>query len=359
MKNQIYAFIFLLGMLWGTGCREPVEPIEPIEPTPTPEPVAEAPEPEPIPLLQEVVTAEGRGEAVAVSNRLRLASYNIQNFTDGEDDGWYRTTRKVERHVANAARAVEAIQADVLVVQEIENEAILQRLNEALERPFAELYITRFDETGRNSKLNIALLSRVPVLNVEELDFSAVTESPVHLSRGAIRFQIELGEDRRLLGYGVHLKSNFGEFEENVEKRLASTAILRADANAVMAVHPGIEFEAVLLGDMNVDPAEEKWAEDASLSPFDDWNDLWDGVPLDVRTTHPERQGDPELSYPPVAFDRIIVHPALSEAPWTVGDAVVVREGLDLGNIYVDPGENDLHASDHYPIYADLLLSSE
>lgn len=285
---------------------------------------------------------------------LRLATYNIQNLTDGVDDGWGRTSRKTTRQVEGAARVINSIQPDILVTQETENMAIVKRLNGLLDHPFRYLYVSQFSSSKRDEKLNISLLSRLPLLEVRELDFTAVPNPPIHLSRGAMRFQVDLGGNRRLLGYGVHLKSNYGEYEDNVLKRLTSTRIIRDDADALIAAHPELDFEVIVLGDTNVDPDLDPWKDDPSFTPFEGWMDLWRGVPMDVRTTLDSRMGDPEMYYDPVAFDRMIVSPELRESPWSVSLPTVVRMGVDTNNVYVGAGENEIHVSDHYPVYIDL-----
>ena len=230
----------------------------------------------------------------------------------------------------------------------------MERLNSELETPYAHLYISQFNSSSRDKKLNIAVASRLPMIEVVELDFSTVTESPVNLSRGSVRFRLELEEGRHLLGYGVHLKSNYGEHEQNIQKRKISSEIIRTDADAVVAANPGVSFEVIVLGDTNVDPDLPKWAKDPSLSVFDDWKDLWRGVPLDTRTTLAKRLGDPEMAFDPVCFDRVIVSQALTKVPWKIDQPVVKQAGVDTSNIYVSPGENDIHVSDHYPVYIDI-----
>ena len=308
-----------------------------------------------VPLVQDVQVASVDGVESELGSIIRLATYNIQNLTDGVDDGWSRTKTILKRQVGNAAKIISEINADMITIQEIENMKILKRLNGELSTPYPHLYITQFDSKSRNNKLNIALMSRLPLVEVAELDFEVVQEAPVHLSRGSIRFMLELEEGRHLLGYGVHLKSNRGEHEVNVEKRRISAEIIRADADAVVAVNSNITYEVVVLGDTNIDPDLPKWKDDSTFQPFSDWVDLWRGVPIEVRTTLARRLGDPDMAFDPVAFDRVIVSPALKESPWIIQQPVVKQAGVDINNIYVHPGQNDIHVSDHYPVFADIV----
>jgi len=361
--RQLFVVFISLGVLWGCcrqcpeGNKEAADPIEPaatLASTPKPKPKSK-PKPKPIvPLIQDVETLSMGTEAV-LGDKIRIATYNIQNLTDGEDDGYRRTTLITTRQVNNAAKIINDMNADILTIQEIENMAVLKRLNGQLSTPYANLYIAQFSSSSRDEKINVALASRFPLLDVVELEFSAVADAPVRLSRGTVRFMLQLEEGRNLLGYGVHLKSNHGEHEVNVQKRKISAEIIRTDADSVIAANPDVTFEVVVLGDTNVDPDLPKWAEDPSLSPFADWVDLWKGLPIEVRTTIDTRAGDPELAFPPACFDRIIVSPDLQESPWTISQPVAVHAGVDTNNIYVYPGQNDIHVSDHYPVYADIV----
>ena len=84
--------------------------------------------------------------------------------------------------------------------------------------------------------------------------------------------------------------------------------------------------------------------------------DLWAGRPLEERITIPARRGDPDLEFPSACFDRMIVSPALTRAPWKVGKIEVLPRGVDTENVFSRVGENEIHASDHYPVYVDIAL---
>jgi len=288
-----------------------------------------------------------------VGDRIRVCSYNIQDLTDGAGDGFLRTKTVVDRHLQSAARIINAIQPDVLVIQEIENLAVLDRLNQLLEPPFPTGYISSFGMGGRPDKRNIALLSRFEILKIRELDFAGV-EADVNVTRGALSGVINLGNNHLLLVYGVHLKSNLGEPAVNVSKRQEALKVIRAHAELVMESNPSKLWEIVVAGDMNVDPELESFADDESLAPLGDWVDLWRGFPLESRTTIPTRLGDPDLEFPAACFDRIIVAPELTNPPWVAGEPVALQRGVDVGNVFTAAGQNDEHVSDHYPVFVDL-----
>jgi len=96
---------------------------------------------------------------------------------------------------------------------------------------------------------------------------------------------VELDATHKLLIYGVHLKSNFGEAEVNIARRQAGLEWMRKDVEERVKNEPEIQWEIMVAGDMNVDPEGEGFEQDTSLEPVVDWIDLWIGTPLPERTT--------------------------------------------------------------------------
>jgi len=288
-----------------------------------------------------------------LGDTLRLCTYNIQDFTDGDGESYMRTSNVVQRHIASAADIVNAIKPDVLVIQEIENAVMLTRLNEMVAPPYPFGCITDFGEERGWVKRNIAALSRFPVRRALEIDFSLGDEQPA-IPRGILALEIALDERHVLLVYAVHLKSNFGDPASNMAKRAGALEYIRDHVEQLTSTETNVVWEVAVIGDMNVDPDLERFAADTSLKAFEDWDDLWRGRPLEERVTIPTRAGDPALAFPAAAFDRIIVSPALAREPWVAGEAVSYQHGVDLENVFTRAGQSERHVSDHYPVYVDL-----
>lgn len=290
-----------------------------------------------------------------VGDRLRLASYNLQDFTDGRGDGDLRTPERAQRQARNAAALLEEIDPDLVVIEEVENERALLLLNYEFKTPFPAAFIARFapgDDQGQQ-KHNIALLSRVPVVGLRELDFGRL-EGAGQPPRGVLSFIVELGDRHRLLLYGVHLKSNYGEAPKNIARRWYALDIVRNDAERIRSKYPEYDWEIVIAGDMNVDPESTGFAGDKSLEPLKGWLDLWQGRPLAERVSLPTRRGDPLQEFDPVTFDRFHASSELRRGPWIAGLPQVLQKGCDTNNVQALAGESNLHVSDHYPVYVDL-----
>ena len=200
--------------------------------------------------------------------------------------------------------------------------------------------------------LNLAVLSRVPLKEVRQIAFDTLARSG-RPPRGVLVVQVDLGQGSELLIYGVHLKSNFGDAARNQAQRMKAMEIVREDYELMKKRHPKVRWEVVVAGDMNVDPDTEQFRADPSLSPFEDWHDLWRGRPIEERTTCPTRYGDPALEFPPAAFDRMLVSPALMQPPWQALPLTALPAGTCTNLVTVLPGQSG-HVSDHYPVYLDL-----
>lgn len=288
-----------------------------------------------------------------VPDTIRIASYNLENFTDGYEDPPERTPKRLAAHVKGAAKLIAEINPDIILFQELENKYALRLLNKALTNAYPLGYTTFFrHKWGEIDTLNIGVLSRIPLKDVRTIRFTKANGADRPL-RGMLAFEVEVGPDRRLLVYGVHLKSNYGNDAANQRQRKRSLEILMTDVAAVASNAPGREYEVLVLGDTNVDPDNEKFKTDVSLKPLSSMVDLWRGRPLEERITIPTRYGDPEMVFPPAAFDRIFVSKNLKKAPWVAGPAQVLQKGCYTNDSSVLPGDKG-HVSDHYPVWVDV-----
>lgn len=304
------------------------------------------------PLIEPARPMEARAEPLkALGNRVRIVSYNIQNFEDGVGEK-NRTPEDAQKHAAMAGAIIDKLDADIVILEEVENTAALKLLNDALAKPYPVGFVSDYGTGRRRDKLNDAFLSRIPVADTHVLDFGPL-DGDGRPTRGAIRFSVDLGGGDMLLVYAVHLKSNYGVRSRNIAQRKNALALIRADADRIRREKPDARWEVVVAGDFNVDPDLEEFKNDESMQPLADWNDLWLGRPIEERATIPTRLGNPAEEYPPASFDRFVVSPDLSKAPWRAGKLVALQEGSDTNNVYTKPGHGT-HVSDHYPVYLDI-----
>jgi endonuclease/exonuclease/phosphatase family metal-dependent hydrolase len=225
----------------------------------------------------------------------------------------------VEAKLDRLAAVLARIDADVVLLQEVENAAILARLATRAGYPEARL-VDGFDPRG----IDVAALSRLPVLAyATHLGDLGASGLPLW-SRDCVEVHAAAGA-RRLVVVGTHLASRVSD--PDGLRRREQAARMRAIGDGVAASHPG----AVVLagGDLNDAP------DAAALAPLladGAWRDPAAELPADAAWTWAGEAGRARLDY-------LLVAPGAREA--------LVGARIDRG---------DEAASDHRPVVVDLWI---
>ena len=193
--------------------------------------------------------------------RLRVASWNLENLFDTEDDpdnpgdddysdpaAWRRwTPARYAAKLDHLATVVAALRPDILFVQEAENRRVLDDLAARLRdgpAPWPMPHVAH-RESHDHRGIDVGVLSRFPLRTV-------ALHEPVPGLRGILEVRARLGggsRDATLLA--CHLKSQLGDAEENIALRQREAAALRGLAAKAVAARPaGTLFIA---GDFNDD----------------------------------------------------------------------------------------------------------
>lgn len=213
----------------------------------------------------------------------KIATYNVENLFDAKVDGTeYEEYKPNNKHgwneamlqikIAHIARVISDMDADIIALAEVENKAVLEKLNAALG---AKAYPYLFYPT-KKERVNIetALLSRFPI---EKTATIAIKDQ----ARGIHRLTLKI-ENKRLDVYINHWPAQ----KEKEEERLLYAAMLHNE----LLKEEGREY--VLLGDFNSPYQVQKdWgmgfvnvlkAGDKSALLYNLWYDL----PQDKRYSH-------------------------------------------------------------------------
>ena len=273
---------------------------------------------------------------------LTIATYNVENYTAADrltEDGYRRDYPKPEVAKQALRTVLRALNADVLVLQEIGPRPYLVELQrdlraDGLDYPYAEL-VEAADEAR-----HIAVLAKV-----------APTKLTVH---GDLRFKYFNGQERVKRGlleltlttpageltlWAVHLKSRFTERPDDPQAAVRRAGEAVAIRDLVLLRHPDPAVARfLLLGDFNAAKnsrplramQERGQTRIAHLLPASDSRG--------ERWTHFYAR---EESYERVDF--FLVSPGLR--PWVVGDGAVIT----------DSPETRL-ASDHRPLVLQLQI---
>ncbi len=185
---------------------------------------------------------------------LRIATWNVHRLFDASCDsarcaaGDYEglpSPAELELSLDRMARALEALDADVLLLQEIESGELL----DALALRMGERYPHRvFAERGRPASLDVGILSALPVLEVREhggVPLHRPDGSPTSFTRDPLELRLSsLGGE--LIVFDVHLKS---KHNDDPGRRLAEARGLAALVEEAARRHPGARV--LLGGDLN------------------------------------------------------------------------------------------------------------
>ena len=292
----------------------------------------------------------------ANADPLSIGTYNVRNFLDVFDDP-YANDEEVEvkprADIQQLAAAIEKLDADVVVFQELENEYVLQAMIDEFLPAGGYRYVAA-QRTNSGRGINLGVISRLPILELRSYRMQTLTHPDApgrewRFARDVMRVTLDAGIDRPVEVFCVHLKSNrSGPGDENSSLyRTAEAMRIKQILADEVAQDPGML--AVVAGDFNSNyetrpeqprpwPAMEHLLKNDRPGQPPLLTDLHAHLTDEQRVTIP---GDGR--YPPATFDYILATPALTQ-----------RYVKDSARIVSDP---DLtRGSDHLPIAATFEL---
>jgi endonuclease/exonuclease/phosphatase family metal-dependent hydrolase len=298
---------------------------------------------------------------------IRLASYNIENLFDDHDDpalsGRYddRDATKPAAHCAAAAAAINAINADIIALQEIESKQALLQFRDTYLKDLGYQHVTSLD-AGDERGIEQAVLSRFPIRDVTQWiksplggthpakfgrDPNDFAGQPISFHRSPLRVTIDVpasaaGTDTAaaqgytLTLFVVHQKSG-GPGAYWREREAAKTVELVREFQKTSP-----DANVVIAGDFNAtaDSKEMKVYFDAGL--ISALGDKAKGDPM--FTTHSSGRAIDHLLFSPAAWNEVV--PSTRFVLGTVDRPA----GADWRTTPAPPG----WASDHYPVVVDI-----
>jgi uncharacterized protein len=194
-----------------------------------------------------------RAPAREAPGSLSIATWNAERVFDSVCDSGrcgaseaedVRTVADAEADAIRVARALRTLDADVVVLEEIENRAMLDRIVAAA-GGYASASI---GESGPGT-IDVAIVSRFPLLEVfERRPVLALEGRDVRSTRVMLEAHFD-ADGTRLIVLGVHFKSRFRDDAErrHAEARAAGELVRRAAREQPDAL-------IVLAGDLNDTP---------------------------------------------------------------------------------------------------------
>jgi endonuclease/exonuclease/phosphatase family metal-dependent hydrolase len=283
--------------------------------------------------------------AVAHADTLTVATYNIENYGPANrmtEAGYRKDYPKPELEKRALRAVIRALNADVLVLQEMGGQAYLDELRrdlkgEGLDYPHAAL------ATAADEDRYVALLSRRPLKGVathDKLEFTYFGAKE-KVKRGLLEATVASAAGDVTI-FALHLKSRFTDRPDDPGSAMRRAAEATAVRDAVLKRFPApAESRFVILGDCNDSKSSRTLAHlqkrgertVAELLPAaDSRGEVW---------THFYRR---EESYTHV--DHVLVSPGL-------------RTAVAGGGVRIFDGEGVREASDHRPVIVTLNFETK
>lgn len=282
------------------------------------------------------------GPDARATGSIRVATFNVHRFFDAVCDsdacapGSFEeipTEAEVDAKAARIASAIVRLDADVIALQEIENEAVMTRLGDRLAAEGFPVRAAVLGETGAPASMDVAVVARADadvVRRHRDVPLTRPDGSATRFSRELLEVHLGFG-GRAVIVFAAHFRS---KVDDDPGRRFAEAAATREIVIAAARESPGALV--VLGGDLNDEPGS------AAIDALEK-----DGALVRVARDRPlAEQTTATFAGRAIAIDHLYV-PAADLGAYVPGSARVVG----------DPG-GGLAGSDHAALYADFVRSA-
>jgi endonuclease/exonuclease/phosphatase family metal-dependent hydrolase len=206
----------------------------------------------------------------AEHDTISVVTWNIEHFVDEFDNPYIDNDREddppenMEERRSLFADAIKAIDADIVVLQEVESASYMQSF---ASEHFPEMNYRYF--TSRESNdwyMNVVVMSRIPLgilysyANPEsyiygEQDDEGRVERQNLTNNRMLSVDVIVSPEYRFLLTGLHLKAGRGDRNENW--RIGQIDLLRDHFEYLSMTHPDMRF--LIAGDLNILPGDREF----------------------------------------------------------------------------------------------------
>lgn len=297
-----------------------------------------------LPLLIALLLLAALPAQAQQAKQITIASYNVKNFFDVFDDPYMEdedNAVKPRADIEALARAIRSLDADVIALQEVENDHVIKAMVDAYLRDAGYKHIVAsYTNSGRGIRL--VVISKLPVASVTSYHQRELSlpddERRWHFARDLFRVQVQVNDVRNLDLFVVHFKSKISSKgdPDSAAWRLAEATMARSIIDGILQSDPGGWL--AIVGDFNDTP------ETKTIAAFTDWGPLRTPGLTDV---HADRTPERRITYLHKPYrstiDYILVSPALAKRYISNSSRVLTDEDL-------------LSGSDHAPIAASFNI---
>lgn len=268
---------------------------------------------------------------------LKVLNWNVHNLENDKDDSGAPgetivTTTEYNTHRKAVGAVLNELDADVVLLTEVENKAVLDDLNAT---ELGGKYVAASLMDGNDYRgVDIGVLSKYPIDSVvshkdEPFTLKGTAGPDYYFSRDCPEIHIQFN-GRKMVFLGAHFKA---KSNDDPIKRLAEAQRTRAIADGLAKQDPSRAI--IILGDFNDTPNSDPYL--AVVGSATKYTDVTLSIPTGDRWTY-DFQGKLEL------IDYQIVNPVL--APMVETQSVTIRHSANVDA-----------ASDHSPVFVSYLVN--
>lgn len=249
------------------------------------------------------------GSSAPAGRSVTIAFWNIQWFPGGGPEA----TRADETRQINMVHAdIAKLNADVIGMEEVRNFASASLAVQHLPGFKVDVCANFPPREGQTAAQEVAIASRLQPLSAWAEQWQAA--GAIVPPRGFAFAAYQVAPRQLLLVYGVHLKSNLGDLQENVPIRQESVRQLRSHMDAMQTAYGKLgNITWIVGGDFNTSLDDKQFATETTLRSFIETGFLWtwQNIPASSRVTLPPAKG-----FAPTCFDHIFYRGATIRKAW-------------------------------------------
>ncbi len=212
--------------------------------------------PEQVTIIEEEqpITSSSSGKGRAFRGTVTVATFNVLNLFDEYDDPYHydeSTPAKPKEQLEKLAARIKELDADVLAMQEVENEGYLQRFVGAMLPGMGYEHVV-CPEGNDQRGIDVALLSRLPVgpvTSYRHLRFPDASGGMMSYRRDLLQVRIEPPDCPPFDMFVVHFKSKRGGASETESERVGEAQQTRKLLSELLGRDKGARF--LICGDFN------------------------------------------------------------------------------------------------------------
>lgn len=277
------------------------------------------------------------------AKQLTIATYNLENLFDVWDDPYTKdeTTRvKPREELETIAKLLKTLNADVIAVQEVENEGVLKAFVREFLGDMGYDYIVTSQSNDMRG-IDVGVISRVPIASVTSYKYRKLSlpgeANTWHFARDLLRVRLQATKDKTLDVFVVHLKSKRTTNKNDPKStkwRTAEATMAKSIIDDALKKDP--KAWLTITGDFNDTPETKPIDAFLKGGTAGALTDLHTHIPAEKRITY---LNEPYRS----TIDYVLASPELAK-----------RSMKEKATVFA--GESLLKGSDHAPVVATFNL---